>query len=52
LLEQHVLTHQDLSTAMTEARRKGCDVETILLDTASQNDLARPSAVSTAALCP
>ena len=33
LLEQHVLTHQDLSTAMTEARRKGCDVETILLDT-------------------
>ena len=24
---------QDLSTAMTEARRKGCDVETILLDT-------------------
>ena len=33
LLDQQVLTRQDLSTAMTEARRKGCDVETILLDT-------------------
>ena len=33
LLDQQMLTRQDLSTAMTEARRKGCDVETILLDT-------------------
>ena len=33
LLDQNILTRQDLSTAMTEARRKGCDVETILLDT-------------------
>jgi type II secretory ATPase GspE/PulE/Tfp pilus assembly ATPase PilB-like protein len=33
LLDQHLLTRQDLSTAMTEARRQGCDVETILLDT-------------------
>jgi type II secretory ATPase GspE/PulE/Tfp pilus assembly ATPase PilB-like protein len=33
LLEQQLLTRHDLSTAMTEARRKRCDVETVLLDT-------------------
>jgi type II secretory ATPase GspE/PulE/Tfp pilus assembly ATPase PilB-like protein len=33
LLEQQLLTRQDLGNAISEARRKGCDVETILLDT-------------------
>ncbi len=33
LLEQHLLTRQDLGNAMSEARRKGCDVEAVLLDT-------------------
>ena len=33
LLEQQLLTHEDLTSAMTEARRKGCDVETVLLET-------------------
>src|SRR6266446_4182639 len=33
LLEQQLLTRQDLGNAFSEARRKGCDVETILLDT-------------------
>jgi type II secretory ATPase GspE/PulE/Tfp pilus assembly ATPase PilB-like protein len=33
LLEQQVLTRHDLSSAMAEARRKRCDVETVLLET-------------------
>ena len=33
LLDQQLLTRQDLASAMTEARRKGCDVETVLLET-------------------
>ena len=33
LLDQQLLTHHDLSSAMAEARRKRCDVETVLLDT-------------------
>jgi type II secretory ATPase GspE/PulE/Tfp pilus assembly ATPase PilB-like protein len=33
LLEQQLLTRQDLGNAISEARRKGCDVETVLLDT-------------------
>jgi type II secretory ATPase GspE/PulE/Tfp pilus assembly ATPase PilB-like protein len=33
LLEQQILSRQDLSSAMSEARRKRCDVETVLLET-------------------
>jgi type II secretory ATPase GspE/PulE/Tfp pilus assembly ATPase PilB-like protein len=33
LIEQQLLTRSDLSAAMSEARRKRCDVETVLLDT-------------------
>jgi len=33
LLEQQLITRPELSAAITEARRKGCDVETVLLDT-------------------
>ncbi|MGE3536861.1 MAG: GAF domain-containing protein, partial [Candidatus Tectimicrobiota bacterium] len=33
LLEQQLLTRQELSSAISEARRKGCDVETVLLET-------------------
>ena len=33
LIEQQLLTRHDLSSAMAEARRKRCDVETVLLDT-------------------
>src|SRR5712691_4454415 len=33
LIDQQLLSRHDLSRAMLEARRKGCDVETILLDT-------------------
>ena len=33
LLEQQLITRQDLSTAINDARRKGSDVETVLLDT-------------------
>ena len=33
LIEQQLLSRQDLSTAMAEARRKRCEVETVLLDT-------------------
>jgi len=33
LLEQQLLTPHELGTAIAEARRKGCDVETVLLDT-------------------
>ena len=33
LLDQQILSRQDLSSAMSEARRKRCDVETVLLET-------------------
>ena len=33
LLEQQLLTPHELSTAIAEARRKACDVETVLLET-------------------
>ena len=33
LIDQQLLTRHDLSSAMAEARRKRCDVETVLLDT-------------------
>jgi type II secretory ATPase GspE/PulE/Tfp pilus assembly ATPase PilB-like protein len=33
LIEQQMLSHHDLSSALAEARRKRCDVETVLLDT-------------------
>jgi type II secretory ATPase GspE/PulE/Tfp pilus assembly ATPase PilB-like protein len=33
LLEQQLLTRHDLSSAIAEARRKRCDVETVLLET-------------------
>jgi type II secretory ATPase GspE/PulE/Tfp pilus assembly ATPase PilB-like protein len=33
LLEQQILSRQDLSSAMSEARRKRCEVETVLLET-------------------
>ena len=33
LIEQQLLSRQDLSTALAEARRKRCEVETVLLDT-------------------
>ncbi len=33
LIEQQLLTRQDLSSAMAEARRKRCEIETVLLDT-------------------
>src|SRR5215813_7217854 len=33
LLEQQMLSQHDLSSALAEARRKRCDVETVLLDT-------------------
>jgi len=33
LLEQQLLTREDLGNAISEARRKSCDVETVLLDT-------------------
>jgi type II secretory ATPase GspE/PulE/Tfp pilus assembly ATPase PilB-like protein len=33
LLEQHLLTRQELGEAVAEARRKRCDVESVLLDT-------------------
>ena len=33
LIEQQLLSRHDLSSAMAEARRKRCDVETVLLDT-------------------
>jgi type II secretory ATPase GspE/PulE/Tfp pilus assembly ATPase PilB-like protein len=32
LLDQQILSRQDLSNAMSEARRKRCDVETVLLE--------------------
>jgi len=32
LLDQQILNRQDLSSAMSEARRKRCDVETVLLE--------------------
>src|SRR5499427_361437 len=33
LIEQQLLTRHDVSSALAEARRKRCDVETVLLDT-------------------
>ena len=33
VLEQQLLTQHELSSAITEARRKNCDVETVLLET-------------------
>src|SRR5262252_520425 len=33
LIEQQLLTRHDVSNALAEARRKRCDVETVLLDT-------------------
>src|SRR5262252_6656379 len=33
LIEQQILTRHDVSSALTEARRKRCEVETVLLDT-------------------
>ena len=33
LIEQQMLSRHDLSSAMAEARRKRCEVETVLLDT-------------------
>jgi type II secretory ATPase GspE/PulE/Tfp pilus assembly ATPase PilB-like protein len=52
LLEQQLLTRQDLSSAISEARRKGCDVETVLLDTYRLPKAALGDALSRFYGCP
>src|SRR4030095_10849947 len=52
LLEQQLLTRQDLGNAISEARRKGCDVETVLLDTYRLPKAALGEALSRFYRCP